>query len=141
MGGVGLGAVYGGKTLGFGAIIAADLNESRLELTKEIGATHTLHVKGLDSAAFAAKIKEMSADGRGASLAIEASGSPIAMGNVVMALAVGGRSVIVGAPPAEALLTVPHAHLLVSSFRFCLSTRLLADKIDNLYMNRLKRLQ
>ncbi len=31
-----------------------------------------------------------------------------------MALAVGGRSVVVGAPPSDAPLPVPHAHLLVS---------------------------
>lgn len=114
MGGVGLGAIYGGKTLGFGSIIACDLNDSRLELAREIGATHTINAKGLDTAAFAAKVKECSADSRGASLAIEASGSPIAMGNVIMALAVGGRSVVVGAPPREAPLPVPHAHILVS---------------------------
>lgn len=114
LGGVGLGAIYGGKTLGFGSVIACDLNDDRLELAKEVGATHTINVRGLDSAAFAAKVKEYSADGRGASLAIEASGAPAAMGNAVMALAVGGRSVVVGAPPSDAPLPVPHAHLLVS---------------------------
>lgn len=114
MGGVGLGAIYGGKTLGFGAIIACDLNDSRLELAKEIGATHTINVKGLDTTAFAAKVKKCSADKRGASLAIEASGSPVAIGNAIMALAVGGRSVVVGAPPPEAPLPVPHAYILVS---------------------------
>ncbi|KIS66632.1 uncharacterized protein UMAG_10581 [Mycosarcoma maydis] len=115
MGGVGLGAIFGGKTLGFGSIIACDLNDSRLELAKEIGATHAINVKGLDTAAFAAKVKECSADSRGASLAIEASGSPIAMRNVIMALAVGGRSVVVGAPPPEAPLPVPHAHILAQA--------------------------
>ncbi|SPO32817.1 related to Alcohol dehydrogenase class III chi chain [Ustilago trichophora] len=115
MGGVGLGAVYGGKTLGFGAVIACDLNDTRLELAKEVGATHTINVKGLDSAAFAAKVKQHSADQRGASLAVEASGSPVAMGNVVMALAVGGRSVVVGAPPPDAPLPVPHGHILAQA--------------------------
>ena len=114
MGGVGLGAIYGGKTLGFGAVIACDLNDTRLELAKEVGATHTINVKGLDSAAFAAKVKEYSADQRGASLAVEASGAPVAMGNVITALAVGGRSVVVGAPPPDAPLPVPHGHILVS---------------------------
>ncbi|GAK66601.1 alcohol dehydrogenase [Moesziomyces antarcticus] len=115
LGGVGLGAIYGGKTLGFGSVIACDLNDDRLELAKEVGATHTINVRGLDSAAFAAKVKEYSADGRGASLAIEASGAPAAMGNAVMALAVGGRSVVVGAPPSDAPLPVPHAHLLAQA--------------------------
>lgn len=114
MGGVGLGAVYAGKTLGFGAIIACDLTDTRLELAKEVGATHTINPKRLDSAPFAAKVKQYSADQRGASLAVEASGAPVAMGNVVMALAVGGRSVVVGAPPPDAPLPVPHAHILVS---------------------------
>lgn len=113
MSGVGLGAIYGGKKLGFGAFIACDRNDSRLELAKEIGATHTINVKGLDTAAFAAKIKEFSADSRGASLAIEASGSPVAVGNAIMALAVGGTSVVVGTPPPEALLPVSHSHILV----------------------------
>ncbi|KAJ9475248.1 putative S-(hydroxymethyl)glutathione dehydrogenase (putative) [Pseudozyma hubeiensis] len=115
LGGVGLGAIYGGKTLGFGSIIACDLNDSRLELAKEIGATHTINAKGLDATTFAAKVKEYSADARGASLAIEASGSPVAMGNAIRALSVGGRSVVVGAPPPEALLPVPHAEILAQA--------------------------
>lgn len=114
MGGVGLGAIYGGKTLGFGSVIACDLNDGRLELAKEVGATHTINVKGLDSAAFAAKVKELSADGRGAALGVECSGAPAAIENLIMALAVGGRSVVVGAPPPAAPLPVPHGHLLVS---------------------------
>lgn len=114
LGGVGLGALYGGKTLGFGTVIACDLNNGRLELAKEVGATYTINVKGLSTEAFAAKVKELSADGRGASLTVEASGAPAAMRNAIMALAVGGRSVVVGAPPAEAPLPVPHAHILLS---------------------------
>lgn len=114
IGAVGLGAIYGAKLLGFGSIIACDLIDSRLEVAKEVGSTHTINVRGLDKAAFAAKVKEYSADGRGASLAVEASGAPIAVGNVVTALATGGRSVVVGVPPPDALLPVPYGQILVS---------------------------
>lgn len=114
LGGVGLGAVYGGRLLGFGSVIACDLNEARLELAKEVGASHVINARGMDEAAFAARVKEYSADGRGAALAVEASGSPIALGNAIKSLAVGGRAIVVGAPPVAAPLPASYAHVLVS---------------------------
>lgn len=123
LGAVGLGAIYAGKVLGFGCVIAADLSESRLELAKTAGATHVLNVSGLDQAAFAEKVKEASADKRGASLSIEASGSPIALKNVTAALAIAGKVVVLGTPPQGSLIDIPTIDLSVRLF--CLLRRLL----------------
>ncbi len=43
LGAVGLAAVMAAKALGCDPVIAVDLNESRLEVARELGATHTFN--------------------------------------------------------------------------------------------------
>ncbi len=45
LGGVGLSAILGAKSAGASKIIAADINESKLNKAKDFGATHTLNLK------------------------------------------------------------------------------------------------
>lgn len=117
IGAVGIGALVAGKMLKFGKVIACDLNETRLQLAKsEIQVDELVDPKQFkDSEEFAAHIKSISKDGRGASLVVEASGSPKAMKNGVMSLAIGGKALIVGSPPPTALLEVPIGLILVSN--------------------------
>jgi aryl-alcohol dehydrogenase len=94
VGGVGLAAVMAASIMGAATIIAADLNTERLELARELGATHTIDPGNADLA------EEVEAiTGGGVELALEASGSTAVLRTVVDALASGGTCGVVGAPP------------------------------------------
>lgn len=114
MGAVGLGAIYAGKLLGYGKVIACDLYDARLETAKEAGATDVVNPRSLPDGnveTFVQRIKEISADSRGATLSVEASGSPVALRNITKSLATGGKVVILGTPPPGSALDVPYAEI------------------------------
>jgi aryl-alcohol dehydrogenase len=94
VGGVGLAAVMAASIMGCTTIIAADLRTERLELARELGATHAIDPGGADLG------EEVEAiTGIGADLALEASGSTAVLRAVVDSLAPGGTCGVVGAPP------------------------------------------
>lgn len=76
-GGVGLNVIQGIKVCNADKIIAVDINQNRLDMAVEFGATHTIladkNDKGLLKAA--EKVKEMT-DGRGADYAFECTAIP-----------------------------------------------------------------
>lgn len=76
-GGVGLNVIQGIKVSKASKIIAIDINQTRLDMAEEFGATHTIladrNDKGLLKAA--EKVKEMT-DGRGADYAFECTAIP-----------------------------------------------------------------
>ena len=95
VGSVGMSAIMAAKVAGCGTIIAVDMNEDRLELAKELGATHSVKVtKDGDTAEQVRKIAEDGVD-----YAIECSGNPDAARAAWNSLAKRGTQVIVGAPP------------------------------------------
>nr|NIP94323.1 zinc-binding dehydrogenase [Akkermansiaceae bacterium] len=81
------------RARGVGTVIAADLDPARLSLATEFGATHTVEAGGTE--ALEAVVREVTA-GRGVDLALEMSGSPLAVADGLAALRVGGRQVLVG---------------------------------------------
>jgi S-(hydroxymethyl)glutathione dehydrogenase/alcohol dehydrogenase len=85
-GGVGLNVIQGCKISGAAKIIAIDINEQRLEMAKQFGATHTIQAdredKGLLKAA--EKVKAIT-DGRGADYAFECTAIP-ALGAAPLAM-------------------------------------------------------
>ncbi|MDW7691224.1 Zn-dependent alcohol dehydrogenase [Flammeovirgaceae bacterium SG7u.111] len=85
-GGVGLNVIQGARISGAAKIIAIDINEKRLEMAKQFGATHTILAdrddKGLMQAA--EKVKEMTG-GRGADYAFECTAVP-ALGAAPLAM-------------------------------------------------------
>lgn len=92
-GGVGLSALMAAKISGCSTIIALDLNESRLEMAKELGATHTINGKTDDILETILAIT----DGYGVEYAIDASGSTFVVSQGIKALAHGGEMVLVAA--------------------------------------------
>jgi len=72
MGSVGLTALMGAKYLGVSQIIAIDLIESRLEMAKNLGATHVLNAK--DHPEIAKQVLELT--GGGAVYCIDCTGVP-----------------------------------------------------------------
>jgi len=89
-GGVGLCAIKGASIAGCVPIIAIDINPSKLEAAKMMGATHTIDASKQDPIEVIQKIGPLD-------FAIEASGSPIAMNQALKAVRPqGGAAVIIG---------------------------------------------
>jgi aryl-alcohol dehydrogenase len=90
-GAVGLSAVMAAKILGLKDIIVVDLHQNRLELAKELGATHTLNGKEVD---VVKEIKEIT--NGGSHYAIETTGATPVIKQSIAALRVSGKVAIVG---------------------------------------------
>ncbi|MDK1471883.1 NAD(P)-dependent alcohol dehydrogenase [Streptomyces sp. 549] len=100
-GAVGLSAVMAARLTPATRIIAVDRVPARLELARELGATHTVDTTSADLAAAVAELT----DGTGADGVVETTGSTEVAGAAVGTLAVRGTAVLVGAPAFGA--TVP----------------------------------
>lgn len=98
-GGIGLNVIQGAAIAGAAKIVAVDLLESKLALSLEFGATHTVNADEVDP------IEEIRAltDGLGVEYAFEAIGTRTTYEQVVHAIRRGGTAVWVGAPPREPL--------------------------------------
>ncbi|TXG37239.1 Zn-dependent alcohol dehydrogenase [Seonamhaeicola maritimus] len=85
-GGVGLNVIQGAKVSGASKIIAIDINEERLEMAKQFGATHTIKANKEDVGLMQAaeEVKKMT-DGRGADYAFECTAVP-ALGAAPLAM-------------------------------------------------------
>jgi aryl-alcohol dehydrogenase len=93
-GSVGLSAVMAARIVGAAIIIAVDVIASRLELAKELGATHVVNAKSEDPVAAIQKITKGGAD-----FALETTGRPEVVRQAVDALGTRGTCGIVGAAP------------------------------------------
>ncbi|KIL48395.1 NAD(P)-dependent alcohol dehydrogenase [Jeotgalibacillus campisalis] len=93
-GAVGLSAVMAAKIAGCLNIIAVDLHESRLELAKELGATHTLNGNDVDVVQEVKKITN-----GGAHYAVETTGVPPVVKQSIHGLRPLGSCAIVGVTP------------------------------------------
>lgn len=91
MGVVGLSAVLAAALAGCTTIVAIDLVDSRLELARELGATHAL--RG-DAADLAEQCKAIA--GAGFDYAVEATGNPKVMVTAAQALRKAGQVVLLG---------------------------------------------
>jgi aryl-alcohol dehydrogenase len=84
-GAVGLSAVMAAKCVQGKRIIAVDLNDKRLQLAQELGATHTIRLTGKETAEeITKKIKAVAADG--VDFALDTAGSKTALRAAVDAL-------------------------------------------------------
>lgn len=99
-GAVGLAAIMAARIAGATTIVAIDLHESRLELAKQLGATHTINAKGADT------VKElMRVTGeRGINYILDTTAVPKVLANLAKALSIRGTLALVGAanPGTEA---------------------------------------
>jgi aryl-alcohol dehydrogenase len=95
VGGVGLSAIMAAVICGCDPIIAVDVRPSRLDIARELGATHTVDATQADPVE---SIVETT--GGGVDAGIEASGVPGVLRQTVDALAPNSIAMLVGAPPA-----------------------------------------
>jgi Zn-dependent alcohol dehydrogenase len=101
-GGVGLAAVMGAHLVGAEPVIVADLDPSKLELARRLGATHVIDARSED---VVARFQELS--GGGLPWMIDAVGAPATMQQAVAALASEGTLVAIGLSRADATFAVP----------------------------------
>jgi aryl-alcohol dehydrogenase len=89
---VGLAAVMAAKLVGCGTIIAVDLNDDRLQLARELGATHTFNGKA------GSTVESIRALG-GARYSVDTTGVPSVIRQAVECLTMNGHCRIVGVSP------------------------------------------
>nr|WSY56815.1 NAD(P)-dependent alcohol dehydrogenase [Streptomyces sp. NBC_00886] len=112
-GGVGLAAVMGAKLTAAARVVAVDINPSRLELARELGATHTVNSAEVDPNK---AVRELTG-GVGADYAIESSGRTAVLETAIASLAAAGTCVVVGAPPLGTTIPVDIPNLLGRGIR------------------------
>jgi len=86
VGAVGLGSIMAAKIMGASPIIAIDVKPSRLELAKELGATHVINAIEEDVLSVIADIT-----GKGPAYSVDTTGNEAAFNNALACLATGGR--------------------------------------------------
>jgi aryl-alcohol dehydrogenase len=96
-GAVGCAAIMAAAILGVGRVVAVDLVPERLELARELGATHVVAAASADPAAVLRQL----GDG-GADYAIEATGSTAALSTAIQSLARRGTCAILSTYPRGA---------------------------------------
>jgi len=99
-GAVGLSAVMASAVAGASKIIAVDLHDSRLELAKQLGATHTVH--GGDPDELVASIVEITGDG--SQYAFDTTGVPSVITTAIRALRPTGVCGLVGVQLGDLVL-------------------------------------
>ncbi len=93
-GSVGLSALLGAVVTGCAIRICVDLNEARLQLALELGASHVINAKNED---VVKRIQEITG-GLGAKFSLETSGSLVALRQAVDSIQILGECGMIGAP-------------------------------------------
>jgi alcohol dehydrogenase len=101
-GGVGLAAIMGAKAVGAYPIVAIDRVPAKLELAVRCGATHVVDASAMDAAA---AVRELTRGG--VETAFEAVGDEQVMAQSFAATRRGGRTVAIGLPHPDRVLTIP----------------------------------
>lgn len=106
-GSVGLAAIMAAKVSAADIIIAVDMNDERLALAKELGATHTINPGKVNSTEEIMKIT-----GYGLKFALDTTGIPAVIRGAVESLAPKGACGILGASGPDTELTFNETHFM-----------------------------
>jgi aryl-alcohol dehydrogenase len=105
---VGLAAVMAARATGATTIVGVDVNPARLQLARELGATHTVNAAEEDVVEV---VKE--ATGMGADFAVESTGVPEVLRQAVDSSAPTGMTGVIGAPAMGTEVSLDVTNLLV----------------------------
>ncbi|MEM7317223.1 MAG: zinc-binding dehydrogenase, partial [Planctomycetota bacterium] len=103
LGGVGLSALMAAVAAGASSVIAIDINESKLETSKEFGACHAFNATDPE---IVSKVKEATAGG--VDIAVESAGVPKALELAFEVTRVGGSTVAAGLPNPTRTVSISH---------------------------------
>jgi S-(hydroxymethyl)glutathione dehydrogenase / alcohol dehydrogenase len=101
-GGIGLSAVQGARIAGAATIIAVDMVESRLDLARKVGATHTI-----DASAGDAVPQVIELTGGGVHYSFEAIGNKVTAEQSFAMLRPGGTATVIGLIPVGQKVELP----------------------------------
>jgi S-(hydroxymethyl)mycothiol dehydrogenase len=102
-GGVGCAAIAGARLAGAATIIGVDLDDRKLELAAQFGATHTVNATERDPVEAIRSLTQ----GNGADVCIEAVGHPKVMEQAFFARDLAGTLVQVGVPTPDMRIELP----------------------------------
>jgi S-(hydroxymethyl)glutathione dehydrogenase/alcohol dehydrogenase len=102
-GGVGLNVIQGARIAGAADIIAVDMNETKLSLAKQFGATTTVNASQGDPVS---QVMSMTAE-RGADVAFEVIGLQQTIDQTITMARRGGQAILVGVPKMDAMINIP----------------------------------
>jgi len=94
-GGVGLNVIQLARAFGASQIVAIDVRDEKLQIAKELGATHTINSSAASAAEVTKAVFEQTG-GRGVDVAFEVLGRPETFAQAVELLGDGGRMIAVG---------------------------------------------
>ncbi len=109
LGGVGLNGLLGAKLAGAEKIIAVDVNDDKLGLARQLGATHTVNAKDKDHVE---QIKDITAGG--VDYAFEFAGSVAATETCYKSIKMGGQVIIAGLAPSTSLFSFSPPDIVTS---------------------------
>jgi succinate semialdehyde reductase (NADPH) len=107
-GGVGSNIISIARVFGAKQIVAVDVREDKLQAARQLGATHTIDGRSPDALA---QLQAMTG-GRGVDVAIEAIGRPETVTQAFSMACDGGRVVVVGVAPMDAVAPIPITRLV-----------------------------
>ncbi|WP_255517892.1 zinc-dependent alcohol dehydrogenase family protein [Kribbella sp. VKM Ac-2566] len=107
LGGVGLSAVLGAYVAGADPLVAVDVLPGKLDLARQLGATHTVNASETDAMA---AVREIT--GGGATFVFEGVGSEHVLAQAYQATARGGTTVTMGLPHPDRLFSIPAVTLV-----------------------------
>ena len=102
LGGVGLAALMGAKACNAGQIIAVDLLDSKLEMAKNLGATHVVNAKDNNPVEV---IQDLTHGG--VEIAIESAGNATVLAQAYESTMRGGTTVAIGLPHPDHQFSIP----------------------------------
>lgn len=102
LGGVGLAALIGAKACNAGQIIAVDLLDSKLEMARNLGATHTVNAKDTNPVEV---IQDLTHGG--VEIAIESVGNANVLAQAYESTMRGGTTVAIGLPHPDHQFSIP----------------------------------
>ena len=102
-GGVGLNVIQGARIKGAAEIIAVDMNETKLALAKQFGATATVNASQGNPVS---QIMDMTGQ-RGVDVAFEVIGLGPTIDQAIQLARRGGQAILVGVPKMDVMITMP----------------------------------
>lgn len=109
VGSVGLSAVMAAAAIGATTIIAVDLNDAKLDLARQVGATHAINPTTADPKA---EVSAITAASGGVHYALDTTGQAAVIRTAVETLAPRGLCALVGASPIGSEVTLDEVHFM-----------------------------
>ncbi|KAH1645564.1 hypothetical protein KXX59_008432 [Aspergillus fumigatus] len=118
LGGVGLSAVMGAKIAGCAQIIGIERHASRLELAKQLGATHVVQVDTTADPQSVSDAVLAATNNLGVNIVLDTTGVPALIAQGVRMASFKGKVLQVGTAPETGTLTIPIHEFMVAGKQY-----------------------